>query len=44
MRTAVYYSNQDLRIEDMPRPTIGKGELLIRVEAAGICGSDVMEG
>jgi L-iditol 2-dehydrogenase len=43
MRTAVYYSNQDLRIEDMPRPTIGKGELLIRVEAAGICGSDVME-
>jgi len=43
MRTVVYYSNQDLRIEDMPRPTIGEGELLIRVEAAGICGSDVME-
>jgi len=43
MRTVVYYSNQDLRIEDMLRPTIGEGELLIRVEAAGICGSDVME-
>jgi len=43
MRTAVYYSNKDIRIREMPRPKIGKGELLIRVEAAGICGSDVME-
>lgn len=43
MRVAVYYSNQDIRIEERPRPKIGPGELLIRVEAAGICGSDVME-
>ncbi len=43
MRVAMYYSNEDVRIEEKPRPKIGPGELLIRVEAAGICGSDVME-
>lgn len=43
MRAAVYYNNHDLRIEERPRSKIGRGELLIRVEAAGICGSDVME-
>lgn len=43
MRVAMYYNNQDIKIEQMSRPEIGLGELLIRVEAAGICGSDVME-
>ena len=43
MRVAVYYSNQDVRIEDRPRPEISPGEVLIRIEASGICGSDVME-
>ncbi|MDD4939164.1 MAG: zinc-dependent dehydrogenase [Candidatus Omnitrophica bacterium] len=43
MRAAVYYSNSDIRIEEKPLPEIGPGELLIRVEASGICGSDVME-
>jgi len=43
MRVAMYYSNRDIRIEEMPKPKIGVGELLIRVEASGICGSDVME-
>lgn len=43
MKAAVYYSNRDLRIEDMPRPGIGPGELLVKVMASGICGSDVME-
>lgn len=43
MRVAVYYSNTDLRIEEMPVPAIGPGELLVRIEASGICGSDVME-
>jgi len=42
MRAAVYYNNDDIRIEDVPVPTIGPGELLIRIEASGICGSDVM--
>ena len=43
MRVAMYYSNQDVRLEEMPTPQIGPGELLMRVEASGICGSDVME-
>lgn len=43
MRVAMYYSNQDIRIEEMPIPAIGPGEMLMRVEASGICGSDVLE-
>jgi len=43
MRVAMYYSNQDVRVEKMPVPEIGAGELLVKVEASGICGSDVME-
>jgi len=39
----MYYSNRDVRLEEMPVPQIGRGELLVRVEASGICGSDVME-
>jgi len=43
MRVAMWYNNRDVRIEEMPIPQIGCGELLVRVEACGICGSDVME-
>ncbi len=43
MRVAVWYSNRDVRLEEMPVPEIGPGELLLRVRASGICGSDVME-
>jgi len=43
MRVAMWYSNRDIRIEEIPTPRIGDGELLVRIEASGICGSDVME-
>lgn len=43
MRVAVYRSNADVRIEERPVPEIGPGEILIRIRASGICGSDVME-
>jgi len=43
MRVAKYYKNTDLRIEEMLVPKIGPGEILVKVEASGICGSDVME-
>lgn len=43
MRAAVYYRNSDVRVEEVPRPVIGAGEILVRIEASGICGSDVME-
>ena len=39
----MYYSNSDVRLEELPRPKAGPGELLIKVMASGICGSDVME-
>ena len=43
MRVARYYRNDDVRIEQAPRPEAGPGELLVRIEASGICGSDVVE-
>jgi len=43
MRVAMWYNNQDVRLEEMPTPQIGPGELLVKVWASGICGSDVME-
>ncbi len=43
MKAAVYYRNNDVRLQDVPMPSINAGELLVRIEASGICGSDVME-
>jgi L-iditol 2-dehydrogenase len=43
MKVAVYYSNNDIRIEDAPIPKIGSGEILVKIMASGICGSDLME-
>ena len=43
MRVARYYSNHDVRLEEVAVPEIGPDEALLRVEASGICGSDVME-
>lgn len=43
MKVAMYYKNDDVRIEEMPVPSIGENELLVKVKASGICGSDVME-
>lgn len=43
MRVAMYYNNKDIRVEEVPRPQIGPDEVLMRIEASGICGSDVME-
>jgi len=39
----MYYSNRDVRLEEMPTPQIGPGEVLMRVEASGICGTDLLE-
>lgn len=43
MRVGMYYANNDVRVEEMPWPKIGPGELLVRVEASGICGTDAVE-
>jgi (R,R)-butanediol dehydrogenase/meso-butanediol dehydrogenase/diacetyl reductase len=43
MKAAVYHDTQDLRIEDVPTPRPGPGELLVKVAAVGICGTDAHE-
>lgn len=43
MKTAVYYNNNDIRIEERPKPQLKIGELLVQVKASGICGTDLME-
>jgi L-iditol 2-dehydrogenase len=43
MLVAKYYHNNDIRLEELPTPQIGPGEILVRVRASGICGTDVME-
>lgn len=43
MRIARYYDNRTVRVESLPSPAIEDGEVLVRVMASGICGSDVME-
>ena len=41
MRAAVYHGKEDVRLETVPVPKIGLGELLIRVHTCGICGTDL---
>jgi L-iditol 2-dehydrogenase len=43
MKIAMYYNNNDVRIEEMPIPKINDDEFLVKIQASGICGSDVME-
>ena len=43
MRAAVFYGNQDLRLEDVPEPSAGAGEVKLQVLFNGICGSDLHE-
>jgi (R,R)-butanediol dehydrogenase / meso-butanediol dehydrogenase / diacetyl reductase len=43
MRAAVFHGRQDLRLEDVPEPKAGPGEVKLRVLYNGICGSDLHE-
>lgn len=43
MRVAVYYGIGDIRIEEAPKPDVGTGELLVKMRACGLCGSDLMD-
>ncbi|WP_310407281.1 zinc-dependent alcohol dehydrogenase [Nocardia kruczakiae] len=43
MRAAVYYGARDIRLEEVPVPTPGIGEALVRVLRSGICGTDASE-
>ena len=41
MRAAILHGPEDLRVEDVPDPEPGDGEVLVHVEAATTCGTDV---
>jgi len=43
MLAAFYYNNHDVRVEEKPQTKAGEDEVLLKVMASGICGSDVME-
>jgi len=40
MKAAVFYGPKDLRLEEVDTPTPGKGEVLVKVKACSICGTD----
>jgi len=41
MQAAVYHGKNDVRVESVPVPAIGPGEILVRVHTCGICGTDL---
>ena len=41
MQAAVYRGVNDVRLEEVPVPAVGRGELLLRVHTCGICGTDL---
>jgi L-iditol 2-dehydrogenase len=43
MKVGVYYRNSDVRVEERPVPSAGDGDIVVKVMACGLCGSDLME-
>jgi len=43
MQGVVYYNNSDVRLEEMPVPEINSREVLVKMEACGLCGSELTE-
>jgi threonine dehydrogenase-like Zn-dependent dehydrogenase len=41
MKAALFYGGADIRVRNVPTPAPGPGQVLVRVLAAGICGSDL---
>ncbi len=41
MKAAVFYGAKDFRVEDIAEPKIEPTDILIKVKACGICGSDL---
>ncbi len=41
MKAGILYANEDIRLGEMPTPTISDGEVLVKIKMTGICGSDV---
>lgn len=43
MKVGMYYNNSDVRVEEIPKPTVDNKDILIKVNVCGICGSDILE-
>jgi 2-desacetyl-2-hydroxyethyl bacteriochlorophyllide A dehydrogenase len=41
MKAALFYGGRDIRVEELPDPLPGPGDVLIDIGAAGVCGSDL---
>ncbi len=41
MQAAVYHGRDDVRLETVPVPSLEEGEVLVRVAACGVCGTDI---
>src|SRR5579871_5642605 len=41
MRAVVYRGVNDMRVETVPVPRIGAGELLVKIATCGVCGTDL---
>jgi L-iditol 2-dehydrogenase len=41
MKAIVYRGKNDLRLEEVPIPEIGAGEVLVKIDTCGICGTDL---
>jgi len=41
MRAVVYHAPGDIRREDVPKPSCGKGEILVKIDACAVCGTDL---
>jgi L-iditol 2-dehydrogenase len=43
VRAVIFHRHDDVRVEDVSMPSIGVGELLLRVTGCGLCGSDILK-
>jgi len=43
MKACRFHGKEDLRVEEVPEPTCGKGQVKVRPAWCGICGSDLHE-
>src|SRR5512144_429605 len=41
MQAAVYREKGTVRVEELPPPALALGEMLVRVEVCGVCGTDI---
>lgn len=43
MKVAMYYRNDDVRLQEHRIPELGPGDLLVKTEACGLCGGETLE-